>query len=249
MEGPSLKVVADSFLRFEGDTVLSASGNAKITMDDLVGQRIGRIYTIGKLLFLGLERISVKIHFLMFGSYRIDEKREGMKPRLSLRCESGEVHFYNRAIRTIVNEDVAQQFDEELDIVSPQWRPGKVLAFARNQKKEFICDVLLDQNIFGAVGNIIKNEALFQALVHPLSVVGKIPPEKLEQLSQETRTFSRQLYETRKNGESMGDIQRIYRKKLCPLCGEKVTTQKTGHRQRRSHFCPRCQVLYSRTVR
>jgi endonuclease-8 len=244
MEGPSLKVVADSLLRFEGDTILSASGNAKITMDDLAGQRVERIYTIGKLLFLELEWISVKIHFLMFGSYRINEKREGMKPRLSLRCESGEVHFYNCAIRTIANEDVARRFDEELDIISPRWRPEKVLALARNQEKEFICDVLMDQSIYTGVGNIIKNEALFQALVHPLSVVGKIPPEKLEQLSQETKTFSRQFYKTRKNGKPMGDIQKIYRKKLCSLCGEKVTTQKTGHRQRRSHFCSRCQVLY-----
>lgn len=239
-----MKVVADSLLRFEGDTVLSASGSAKITMDDLAGQEIGRIFTIGKLLFLELERISIKIHFLMFGSYRIDEKREGMKPRLSLRCESGEVHFYNCAIRTIANEDVAQQFDEELDIISPRWRPGKVLALASSQEKELICDVLMDQNIFAGVGNIIKNEALFQVLVHPLSVVGKIPPEKLEQLSQETRTFSQQFYETRKNGQRMGDIQQIYRKRQCPICRGKVTTQKTGHRRRRSHFCSRCQVLY-----
>jgi hypothetical protein len=48
MEGPSLKAVADNLLRFEGDSVLSASGNAKIAMDDLAGQRIDRIFTIGK---------------------------------------------------------------------------------------------------------------------------------------------------------------------------------------------------------
>lgn len=245
MEGPSLKAVADTLLKFEGETIISASGNAKIEFNDLFGQKIDRIFTIGKLLFIKTERLSVKIHFLMFGSYRINENREGMKPRLSLFFETGYVHFYNCAVRNIDNELIENQFDEELDIISPEWKPKKAVSLARKKEKEFICDVLLDQEVFTGVGNIIKNEALFLAHIHPLSVVGKIPSRKLEELTRETRRFSRLFYETRRSGQRIGGIQKIYRKKRCSLCHEKVMTKRTGQRNRRSHFCPQCQILYT----
>ena len=135
-------------------------------------------------------------------------------------------------------------YDEEIDILSPKWKPQKVLALARERAKEPICEVLLDQDIYAGVGNIIKNEALFLSRIHPLSIVGKIPACKLEKLTQEARQFSRLFYETRRSGYLMPGIQKIYRKKQCPLCHGKVIMKKTGQRHRMSHFCPQCQVLY-----
>lgn len=244
MEGPSLKAIAHTLLRFEKNTIISASGNAKIAMDKLNGQKINRIYTIGKLLFLEMERISMKIHFLMYGSYRINEERKGMKPRLSLYLESGLIHFYNCAIRTISNKDILKTFDREIDILSPEWKSRKVIALTKQQKNGLICDVLLDQDIYAGVGNIIKNEALFAARIHPLSVVGKIPAHKIRNLSLETRRFSQLFYETRKKGLSMAEIQKIYRQRQCPFSHGVVVVKKTGDRKRRSYFCPSCQIFY-----
>jgi endonuclease-8 len=244
MEGPSLKVVADRLDSFKGKIVLSASGNARIEKSHLFGQKIKKIFTVGKILIIQFSRFSLKLHFLMFGSYRINEKREGMEPRLSLQFDGGQLNFYSCSVRMIENKEIKKMVDEEVDILSPKWKPQKVQALARKQKKELICDVLLDQDIYAGVGNIIKNEALFLSRIHPLSIVGKIPPGQLKKLTQEARQFSRLFYETRRSGYLIAGIQKIYRKKQCPLCHGKVIMKKTGHRHRMSHFCPQCQVLY-----
>lgn len=51
-------------------------------------------------------------------------------------------------------------------------------------------DVLMNQDIFPGVGNIIRNEVLFMSDIHPESIVGKIPQEKIRELLQNIRKFS-----------------------------------------------------------
>ena len=41
--------------------------------------------------------------------------------------------------------------------------------------EELVCDILLDQNIFTGVGNIIKNEVLFRIRLHPETKIKNIP--------------------------------------------------------------------------
>jgi endonuclease-8 len=53
-----------------------------------------------------------------------------------------------------------------------------------------ICDVLLEQDIFAGVGNIIKNEVLYRVRVHPESLVGNIPPAKITSIIKEARQYS-----------------------------------------------------------
>jgi endonuclease-8 len=91
----------------------------------------------------------------------------------------------------IRNEKVDFLFDEEVDIISEKWNVQKVLELTLQQADELICDVLLDQNIFAGVGNIIKNEALFFAGVHPLSRTANIPKERIQDIISQARTFSR----------------------------------------------------------
>jgi endonuclease-8 len=113
-----------------------------------------------------------------------------------------------------------------------------------NQPEELICDVLLDQAIFAGVGNIIKNEALFLAGVHPLSITGKIPRGKIEEIIHEARRFSKLFYETRKSGQELKVYLKVYQKLKCPGSEEKVVRMTTGKRKRLSHFCPDVQFQY-----
>jgi endonuclease-8 len=181
----------------------------------------------------------------MYGSYRINEEKEGAKPRLSLVFKSGVVNFYYCSVRIIGNEEVDELYDEELDITSEKWNIDKVLRLASKMKGELICDVLLDQDVFAGVGNIIKNEALFMARIHPLSIVEKIPEEKLKEVTLKAREFSMLFYEVRKRGKRLNPYYKIYRKKLCSPCNEKVVMKRTGKRERISYFCPSCQYLYT----
>jgi endonuclease-8 len=69
-----------------------------------------------------------------------------------------------------------------------------VVRLAINMREAPICDILLNQSVFAGVGNIIKNEALFNGKVHPLSIAGKIPKTKLETIARAAREFSMLFY-------------------------------------------------------
>jgi endonuclease-8 len=115
MEGPPVRVIAEKLATFKGEKVISATGNAKIDKNGIPANEIADVFSRGKNLFIKLADFSIKIHFLMYGSYRINEEKEGAKPRLSLVFKSGVVNFYHCSVRLVSNEDVAELYDEELD--------------------------------------------------------------------------------------------------------------------------------------
>ena len=244
MEGPPLKVIAETLSFVVGSTVISASGSAKIDKMALEGKCIKRVFSIGKNLLFQFPESTVRVHFVMFGSYTVNNPKKNTKPSLSLKTQSSIIEFYRCSVKLIRNEELDTLFDEEVDIISEKWKAKKVLELTMKQPDELICDVLLDQSVFAGVGNIIKNEALFSTRVHPLSKIGKIPKEKIVEIINETRNFSKLFYETRKKGHELKSYLQIYQKQKCPGSGEKVTRMVTGKRKRSSHFCPELQFQY-----
>ena len=244
MEGPPLKVIAERLLPFKGRTIHSVSGNTKIAKEILVEKTLLDIKTRGKLLFLTFLDVSLKVHFLMFGSYRINEEREGMTPRLSLHFGKEQINLYNCSVRFFANEDIDDCYPADVDIMSSSWNGNKVFELATLNKSDHICDLLLDQTIFAGVGNIIKNEALFLSQIHPLSVVGSIPLKRMKALIQKTRDFSFFFYERSRKNEALRQDLRVYNKKACPICEGPIRRAKMGSRQRVSYVCPTCQKLF-----
>ena len=245
MEGPPLRVITEELSQIAGEYVVEANGNSKIQKEQLKGQKVLKVFSWGKNLFLKFPEFSLKVHFLMFGSYRFNEERKGVVPRLSLVFSKNKLNLYNCSVKVLSNSDVEKLYDEELDIMSEKWKLAKVIGLVSNLSQDFICDVLLDQTVFAGVGNIIKNEALFKSEVHPLSVVEKIPKKKLEDVAGKARNFSLEFYQAVKKGDSIRSILTIYGKKTCSICGGKVTFQKTGKTKRISYFCPSHQKLYA----
>jgi len=76
--------------------------------------------------------------------------------------------------------------------------------------------------------------------------VKDIPPSELKELIAETRKFSLLFYKWRKVFLLRKHLD-IYQKSICPRCGAKVKREKTGKRNRISHFCPVCQNLPNTT--
>jgi formamidopyrimidine-DNA glycosylase len=95
------------------------------------------------------------------------------------------------------------------------------------------------------VGNIIKNEALFLAKVHPLSIIEKIPENVLRNIILQTRNFSLKFLETRLNNESLKKYLNVYRIKNCKYCNNNIKIKKLGKLNRISFYCEKCQILYS----
>jgi len=245
MEGPLLRVITENLIELKGKKAVSSSGNAKIKMEVIEGKEIEDVFYRGKNLFIKFSDFSIKLHFLMAGSYRLNEEKEGAKPRISLVFNDGMFNFYGGTVKIISNDEVEKLYDEEVDITSDNWNLEKVFNLALKKDKKLICDVLLDQNIFAGVGNIIKNEALFMAKIHPLSIIGKIPNQKLKELVLKTREFSMLFYEAIKKGKKFGSYFNIYGKEQCSNNKDKVISQTTGKKKRISFFCPSYQILYA----
>lgn len=56
---------------------------------------------------------------------------------------------------------------EALDICSPKFSFSRAVEAVKRERERMLCDVLLDQAVLPGVGNIIKNEALFDSGLNP----------------------------------------------------------------------------------
>lgn len=241
MEGPSLLLIKEELKFLKSKVIKAANGTARIDYSFLAGKKVKEIRSFGKHFLIVFPKVTVRIHFLMFGSYRVNEQRD-RPPRLTLRTKSDEVNFYSCAV-SLLHEDLDSIYDWTADVLSDTWSSRK----ARNKLKQNpslgIGDALLDQTIFAGVGNIIRNEVLFRTLVHPESQIGSIPPAKLTQIINESRNYSfdflhwKKEFVLRKNW-------RIYKKKKCSRCKGPIEKHYTGTTKRRCFICPHCQVLY-----
>jgi endonuclease VIII len=243
LEGPPLKIIAEKLAFLTNEKVVSASG-AKIEKERLEEKIVKRVFSRGKNLLFQFPEYTVRVHFVMFGSYTLNNPRTNGTPSFSLKTQNDLIEFYRCSIRMIRNEEVDVLFDEEVDIMSERWNAEKVLELILNRPDELICDVLLDQSVFAGVGNIIKNEALFLAGVHPLSKTGNVPKAKIQEIILQARSFSRVFYETRKKGKELNTHLKIYQRSKCPNSGEKVLRMPTGKRRRTSYICPTVQLQY-----
>lgn len=62
---------------------------------------------------------------------------------------------------------------ESQDVCSPKFSFSRSEEAVSSQSSRMLCDVLLDQAVMPGVGNIIKNEALFDSGLHPAVKVWK----------------------------------------------------------------------------
>ncbi|MCE3295753.1 MAG: Formamidopyrimidine-DNA glycolase [Crocinitomicaceae bacterium] len=240
-EGPSIVLLKEAAISFSGKEILSVEGNSKIDMHRFPGKRVESIQSWGKQFLIVCDDFIIRIHFLLFGSYRINERKE-QPPRLSLQFENGELNFYACSVKILEGrpEDL---FDPEGDVMNDQWNPEKAKSKLEQTPNAEICDALLEQDIFAGVGNIIKNEVLYRVQVHPESLVGKIPPAKLDEIIYEARNYSFQFLEWKRNFE-LKKHWLCHNQKTCRRCELPFSRKHTGTKNRRSFICVKCQELY-----
>ena len=82
-EGPSLVILREASRRCSrARRILRVEGNTTIDKDRLLGQRVEAVRSWGKHFLIETADVALRIHFLLFGSYRINERKAG-KPRAS----------------------------------------------------------------------------------------------------------------------------------------------------------------------
>jgi endonuclease-8 len=239
MEGPSLVILTEEAAAFVNKKILSVEGNSSENIQRIAGQRILAFRSWGKHFLIQFEGFSLRIHFLMFGSYRINEKKPDKMPRLSCIFKHGEINFYTCSVK-FIEEDLDKIYDWKIDIMSPGWDKKLVLKKVKEQSEEMVCDVLMDQTIFAGVGNIIKNEVLFNLHMAPETLVKNLTLKQQKDLIDEARAYSFKFYEWKRIYQLRKNFL-IYGKRKCSRCGVPITKIKTGKGQRRSFFCTMCQ--------
>lgn len=241
-EGPSLVILNELAADFAGKTIARAEGNSKIDKIRLVGQKIKSLRTWGKHFLIELSGFAVRIHFLMFGSYMIDSRKEA-PPRLSLQFPDGrELNFYACSVKLIEGE-LDDSYDWSCDVMSDRWDPAAARKKLRSKPDVLACDALLDQNIFAGVGNIIKNEVLFRIRVHPLSLVENLPAPKLRAMVEQAREYSFEFLAWKK-AYVLREHWLAHNKRMCPRCNIPYSKAYLGKTHRRTFFCERCQKKY-----
>lgn len=249
MEGPSLYLAARQLKPFKGKTVLSVSGNTKIEKERLLDKEVKNIFSWGKHLIIQFDEFALRTHFLLFGAFEANvgdtaltgDYRRAYTPRLQLDFENGSIKLFNCSVKFLETRNAKADYDFTVDIMSSKWDADQAFDTVSSKPGAEIADLLLDQEIFAGVGNIIKNEVLWRVHIHPQSKVRDIPPSELKELIAETRKFSLLFYKWRKVFLLRKHLD-IYQKSICPRCGAKVKREKTGKRNRISHFCPVCQI-------
>ena len=239
-EGPSIVILKEQLELFKGKKIEIVTGNAKIDITRLKNLKVIDFKSWGKHFLICFNGFFLRIHFLMFGTYRINEKKE-YAPRLSLTFKNGEVNFYACSIK-LIEGDPIELYDWETDIMSDQWNALRAVKAMKQMPKVKACDVLLDQEIFSGIGNIIKNEVLFNARIHPESEIGALSPKKIRGLVKEARDYSLNFYEWKKI-YVLKKHWLIYKKKECPRCKIPVIRTHLGINKRLTFFCSNCQLL------
>jgi endonuclease VIII len=240
-EGPSMVILHELVAPFKGKKVVAIDGNTKVDVNDLAGQKILDFKTWGKHFLICFKKSTIRIHFLLFGSYRINETKDA-SPRLSLKFTKGELNFYACSVKRIA-EDIDEVYDWSADVMNDKWSPRKAREKLKRKPATLACDALLDQDIFAGVGNIIKNEVLFRIRVNPESKISKLPPAKLSALIKEARDYSFDFLKWKKEF-TLKKHWLAHTKKTCPRCDLPIIKKYTGKTKRRSFFCLNCQVLY-----
>jgi endonuclease-8 len=242
-EGPSIHILREQAAGFAGKVVRQAIGNSSIDMKRLVGRRLIAVRSWGKHFLLEFEGFSIRIHLLMFGTYRINEGKEGATPRLSLGFAGGrELNFYTCSVQYI-EEPLDLVYDWSADVLSDDWDAAAARKKLRAMPDTLVCDALLDQSVFSGVGNIIKNEVLFRIRVHPLSTIGALPATKLRNLVEQARQYSFDFLGWKK-AFVLKQHWLAHTKRICPRCDIPFTKAHLGKTQRRSFFCENCQRHY-----
>lgn len=240
-EGPSIVILKKETRQFEGKEVIDVAGNTSIDIERLKNKTILAFKSWGKHFLICFDGFTVKIHMLMFGTYRINDRKD-TPPRLSLIFSDGEINFYTCSVK-ILEGDVNDYYDWSRDVMNEKWDPVKAEKSLGKIPNQMICDALLEQNIFSGVGNIIKNEVLYRCKIHPESLTGKIPIKDIERLIEESVIYSFQFLAWKMNYE-LKKHWKAHTKSVCGRCNLPIIKKHTGMKKRRSFFCINCQQLY-----
>ena len=238
-EGPSLLLLKKELQPFIGKVVKKAGGYCKMPTKWIEGKKLNNIETHGKRLYLIFTNGVVQLHLGLFGDVLINERKK-VNRKFYLEFVKGSINGYVVSVKKLDNSDTL--FDPRIDILSAGFSAAYVKTLLKDKAGKEIGDLLVNQQIFAGVGNIIRIEALYRSGVHPLSKVDKLPPAVLSKLITAVRRYARLFY---KNLEKTGHNKdfKVYKREHDDA-GNEITMKYLPKTKRKIYFSERLQKLY-----
>ena len=241
-EGPTIKHFSRRLKKFVVKTVTEASGYGEMDKSRIENIKLEDVETYGKNLIFVFKDFFVTAHFGLFGSMLINERKK-VNASFALHFDDDEINFY--VTRTKFFEGKPEDyFNYKTDILKSDFDQKFILkTLQKDFKGKMIGDVLMDQNIFAGVGNIIRVEVLFRSKIHPDSLVEKIPTKNLQELIAISADYGLEFLNQMATDSVKMDAL-VYGKKICPIHKTDLIVGKMGKVKRKTFLCRECQEFY-----
>ena len=221
----------------------------------IVGQQINAVESLGKNLLIRFENgLELRTHLRMNGTwhrYRPGERwrRPPGRARLVLEVPGAVAVCFDAPVVELF-EVRAESVHPSLsrlgpDLLSPDFDAGEALRRLRAPDRATLAIgvALLDQRAMAGVGNIWKNETLWEECVSPFARVGELDDETLGRLIATARRLL--LASAHGRGNPARRSSQVYGRagRPCRRCGTLVaSTQQGDEVPRTTYWCATCQV-------
>ena len=241
-EGPSILFLKNKIQRYKGKTVSEASGYNEMDKSKIANNKLLDIETYGKNLLFVFKDFFIGVHLGLFGSMLVN-KRKKVNASFALHFGDSEINFY--VAKTKLYEGKPSDiFNFKTIIFKKEFDPEFILEELKTKHdNEMIGDVLMDQNLFAGVGNIIRIEALYHAKIHPESLVKQIPEKKLIFLLKMIIDYGEEFLNLLKT-DTVKESALVYGKKVCPKDKSELLVEEMGKIKRKTYVCLKCQKLF-----
>ena len=256
VEGPTAHVYAYRINReFCGEVIndlLIRSKRIYVSPKELIDKKVYNSESFGKNIVLFVNDYAIRLHLMLYGAihiYNLDEKL--LKPerqvRLMIIGYNKKLVVYNAPIVEIDFKDrLIKRLNSQLglDPLRPEWNINEVFKRIKQYSNEKIGVLLLDQSVIAGIGNILRNEILFRARVHPERRVKDLSDEEIVRIITIAEELSKQFLKIKLERKRLKPILYVYNKynKLCKICGSKIRFYFQEPIKRKTFVCEKCQI-------
>jgi formamidopyrimidine-DNA glycosylase len=205
--------------------------------DALVGHTFVTANRRGKSLWLETEDgPAMALHLGMTGRIVLDPEEHTRWDRFTVRFQDGggfALRDKRRLGRAFLNPTLARVGPDAAEVTRDDFR--RLIGAGRAPVKAR----LMDQRAISGVGNLLADQALWQARLAPTRRTNTLSEEELDRLRREVRSAIRSAI--RKGGAHTGAfIAQRRQDGLCPRDGHPLDRTRIGGRT--TYWCPACQV-------
>lgn len=255
VEGPTAKAYAVKVAKnFQGEIVKDVfvkSRRVFISSEELIGKRFSDADSLGKNILLFFNDLAIRLHLMMFGAIHIYGINESLlKPmeraRLIVVGNHRKLVVYNAPIVEIdYKRRVLEKLGRELgpDPLGSEWDKAKAIKKIIELSDQKIGVVLLNQSVIAGIGNILRNEILFRAKVHPERKIADLSTHEVERIVDFAEKLSKQFLDLKLQGKGVRELLLVYNKfsGFCKVCGGPIKFYMQEPINRKTFVCENCQ--------